>query len=565
MKVETKNKIFKSLLIILVLAVIILAVYLPLKLTGTLDKISSLEDLKLIIKNAGIYSYIIFFALQFAQVVLLPIPAMVTTLAGVWAFGPWLTVLISFIAVFSASIFAFVLGKKLGKGVINWLVGKQSSDKWSKTLEKGKYVFFLMMLFPIFPDDIMCLVAGTTNLSYTFFIVTNIITRPIAIISTCFFGSGALIPFSGWGIPVWIVLIIFMALAFYISIKYQAQIENYITNLANKISNKNFTISYEEKLKMKNIVKTLKKSKSVAIFGHISPDPDCMGSMQGLAKILEQKGIKADVFVDTDKDCGEYPLFNLNENFNGGIKASDYDTLIAVDVATKRMLGKYGDTFSNFENTISIDHHGSRDLEAKAIYCEAHSSSCSEIIYKLAKLLKAKVTPKIAGYLFAGIIGDTACFEHDNVTPQTHLIASELYKIGADTKTIIFELKKKQSFADIKLRSLVYESMVMKDQVAYVIFTKEMLEKAGSDRTKHFVPEMLNIEDNIFAFGINEKDDGSYSVSIRCKNGYDSCKIAEKYGGGGHKQASGLAFSGDPEVYAKKLFDDCKAQIKAQK
>ncbi len=561
MKIETKNRILKALLIVLIFVAFALAVYLPLKLTGVLDKISSLDELKTIIKDAGIYSWAIFFALQFAQVVLLPIPAIVTTLAGVWVFGPWLTFLISFVAVFSASIFAFVLGKKLGKGIINWLVGKQSSDKWSKTLEKGKYVFFLMMLFPIFPDDIMCLVAGTTSLSYTFFIITNIITRPIAIITTCFFGSGQLIPFSGWGIPVWIVLILLMALAFYISIKYQTKIENIITKLAGKISSK----TNKEKTQMKNIAKLIKKSKSVAIFGHISPDPDCMGSMQGLAKMLNQKGIKTTVFVDTDKTAEEYPLFAFDNSFNKDIDTTLFDTLITVDVATKRLLGKYGDAFESFENTISIDHHGSRDLKAKEVYCEPHSSSCSEIIFKFAKVLKAKVTPEIAHFLFAGIIGDTACFEHDNVTPQTHAIASKLYECGADTKNIIFELKKKQSFADIKLRNLVYEAMVMKDQIAYVIFTKEMLEKAGSDRTKHFVPEMLNIEDNIFAFGISEKEDGKYSVSIRCKNGYNACEIAEKYDGGGHKQAAGLAFVGDPKVYAEKLFNDCKAQIKAQK
>ena len=107
--------------------------------------------------------------------------------------------------------------------------------------------------------------------------------------------------------------------------------------------------------------------------------------------------------------------------------------------------------------------------------------------------------------------------------------------------------------------------MVIKNKIAYVIFTKEMLEKAGTDRTKHFIPEMLNIEDNIFAFGICEKEDGKYSVSIRCKNGYNACEIAEKYDGGGHKQAAGLAFVGDPIKYATKLYKDCVTQIKGKK
>ena len=313
---------------------------------------------------------------------------------------------------------------------------------------------------------------------------------------------------------------------------------------------------------MKHITKALKKSKVVAIFGHISPDPDCMGSMQGLANMLRQKGMQVDVYVDTDKDCSEYSVFDFDANFNIDLDVNKYDTLITVDVATKRLLGKYGDAFESFENTISIDHHDSRALVAKTVYCEEDSASCSEIIFKLAKYLKVKITPKIASYLFAGIVGDTACFEHDNVTPSTHEVASKLYLLGADTKNIIFETKKKQSLADIKLRGLVYDAMVIKDKVAYVIFTKEMMEKAGSDKTKYLVSELLNVEDNIFSFGICEKDDGLYTVSVRCKSGYDASIIAGKYDGGGHTQAAGFAFKGNPNTFAKKVFKDCVDQIK---
>ncbi len=315
---------------------------------------------------------------------------------------------------------------------------------------------------------------------------------------------------------------------------------------------------------MKQVLKQLKKSKSVALFGHISPDEDCLGSTCALSQMLNQKGISTKIFVDTDKKVEDFPLFKLEKDFNGELKPDLFDTLIAVDVATNRMLGKYGEAFAKHPHTLSIDHHGSRDLKADYIYCEPHSSSCAELILKMAKGLKAKITPEIASNLFAGIIGDTACFEHDNVSANTHAAASRLYALGADTKNIIFLQKKKQTLPDIKLRNLVYDSMVMEDKVAYVIFTKEMLEKAGSDKTKKYVPEMLNIEDNIFAFGISEKEDGKYTISIRCKSGYNACEIAEKYGGGGHKQASGASFTGDPKIYAEKIFKDCKAQIKAK-
>lgn len=239
MKKETKVKIYKALIILAFFILIALAIYLPLKLTGTLDRITSVNELKEVILQGGVYSYLLFFAIQFLQVTLLPIPAAVTTIAGTLVFGPWITSLISIVAVILASLFSFFLGRKFGRKLVVWVVGEEDTQKWQKKLEQGKYAFFLMMLFPLFPDDILCLVVGaTTSISYKFFIITNLITRPIGIIMTCFLGSGNLIPFSGWGIPVWCLLIVLLAAAFYLSFKFQPKIESFIINLSNKFSEK---------------------------------------------------------------------------------------------------------------------------------------------------------------------------------------------------------------------------------------------------------------------------------------------------------------------------------------
>ena len=234
MKIETKQKIFKLIISVAILLVICLAIYLPLKLTGALNKITNADDLKNIIKSGGIYSYLIFFTLQFIQVTFLPLPAFVTTAVGALIFGPWIAFIISLFAVLCGSMFAFFLGRKVGRPIINWIVGKETANKWEEKLSKGKYFFFLMMLFPFFPDDILCIVAGTTNISWKFFIITNLITRPINLLVICFVGSGQIIPYSGWGIPVWIVLIALMISAFIISIKYNEKIEKMLLKLCNK-------------------------------------------------------------------------------------------------------------------------------------------------------------------------------------------------------------------------------------------------------------------------------------------------------------------------------------------
>ena len=75
-------------------------------------------------------------------------------------------------------------------------------------------------------------------MSYRFFIITNLITRPISLIVICFLGSGQLIPFSGWGIPIWIVLVVLALIVLYLSFKFQPQIEKFVVNLGAKLTNK---------------------------------------------------------------------------------------------------------------------------------------------------------------------------------------------------------------------------------------------------------------------------------------------------------------------------------------
>ena len=255
-----KQKWTRLIITILIIVGVVLAIYLPLKLTGAIDKINSIEKMRLFVLSGGVYSYILFAALQFLQVTFLPIPAIVTTVAGTLIFGPWIALLISFIAVMLGSLFAFFLGKKIGRRLIIWNIGEEKTAKLEAMVGRGKYVYFLMMLFPFFPDDILCMVVGSVNMKFSYFLWVNLITRPIVLACTCFFGSGQIIPFSGWGTPVWIVLILLGITAMVLSLKYQPQIENWVTKIGTKISRK------RRKYILKNKIKKYKKQQETKKF-----------------------------------------------------------------------------------------------------------------------------------------------------------------------------------------------------------------------------------------------------------------------------------------------------------
>ncbi len=207
------------------------------------------------LRNIGWWKYLVFFALQFLQVTFIPLPAMVTTVAGSVLFGPGIATLLSLAGIMLGSIVAFIIGDKCGERVVAWIIGEKQMKKYSTLLfDKGKYIFFLMMLFPLFPDDILCLVAGMTTMSFRFFLITIILTRPIGIVMTCYLSVS--IPYHGWGLAVWAVLIIIIVFAFWLSYKYKDQIEAYVTKLSEKFSRR-FGKKSAKQILVDNAPKTL--------------------------------------------------------------------------------------------------------------------------------------------------------------------------------------------------------------------------------------------------------------------------------------------------------------------
>lgn len=191
--------------VITIFSAIVTLAYIVAEQVGWLKYIDDFDAIKDFILSTKQWGIITFLVLTVLQVVILPIPAAVTILIGVAIYGPLVSFLLSLAGTYIGSVICFALGKSFGKKLVAWMVGKESAEKYAKMLnDKGRWVFVIMLLFPFFPDDTLCLVAGTTSMSWKFFLLSMLVTRPIMVAFMSFFGSGKIIPYSGWGIPVWI-------------------------------------------------------------------------------------------------------------------------------------------------------------------------------------------------------------------------------------------------------------------------------------------------------------------------------------------------------------------------
>lgn len=196
--------------------------------TGLITKINSVDALRDYISQTGAWAAVIYIIFSFLQVVLLPVPGSVAVAVGVAMFGPLMCAIYSFIGIVTGSIVAFAIGRWIGYKAVCWIVGKESLDKWLKKLKGKDYLILsLMFLLPLFPDDILCFVAGLSSMTWGFFLVMITVTRAISIFSTAY--SFELIPFTTWwGILIWGVLLALVVLAFYLVCRYYEKIDNFL-------------------------------------------------------------------------------------------------------------------------------------------------------------------------------------------------------------------------------------------------------------------------------------------------------------------------------------------------
>ena len=202
-----KERLFKAIFILYILLLFCLILCFVLQKTDFFSVIKDSASLQAYLENAGVWMPIFYVALQYLQVVVLPIPSIVSTVAGVALFGPLRTTIYSLIGILLGSLTAFFIGRKLGNKAVSWMVGEETLENWQKKLKgKDNLILTLMFLLPVFPDDILCFIAGLSSMSFAYFTVMIFVSRVLAITATCY--SINFIPFNTWwGITIWGVLI----------------------------------------------------------------------------------------------------------------------------------------------------------------------------------------------------------------------------------------------------------------------------------------------------------------------------------------------------------------------
>ena len=204
-----------------------------------LEYFNSVTKLKNLILSFGTIGIVIFIILSIGQVVMLPIPSIVLIICGNLIYGPMLTTLFCSIGVIIGSLIAFLLGKVFGLKLVRSILSDTIILKYNQIMNNnGKLLLSLAFILPLFPDDVLCLLAGISNLKLKDFMIIVSTLRPVSMLFMCYFSGGKIIPFSGWGIYVWILIIIIIFVLIILYLRYKSKIQNWFKLRLNNIKKK---------------------------------------------------------------------------------------------------------------------------------------------------------------------------------------------------------------------------------------------------------------------------------------------------------------------------------------
>lgn len=292
-----------------------------------------------------------------------------------------------------------------------------------------------------------------------------------------------------------------------------------------------------------------KHAAKILLFAHNRPDADTAGSCLALRAHLVDKGKLVDIACNDpfpeflklfSTDCFRYP---------DHLDLNSYNAVIACD-SIERGFEKYKNKFSEKQVTALLDHHPDITIKGDLNIIDASYSSVCEIVYDYLEFTKEKITRDIATFLLLGILADTGGFQHANTTARVMDIASDLLRRGANLVKIIEATFSNKKISTLKLWGRAFEKARIDPRSGAIItvLTKKDLEElnASNDDIAQVATILNTVPGTKFALILSEREDGIVKGSLRSEEykSMDVSAIAKKFGGGGHKLASGFEIKG---------------------
>lgn len=309
----------------------------------------------------------------------------------------------------------------------------------------------------------------------------------------------------------------------------------------------------------------IKQSRNILINIHRNPDLDSIGSATALYQALLKMEKKVTLvcpheipenfkFLKGAKEVITFDFMNF-KNFTNFMNS--FDLFLILDSGSYEIVTGSKEIQLPDIKKIIIDHHLTnnwKDYLSKLL--DTKASATAEIIYRLLSDWGISFDKNISTSLLSGIAGDTVFFKYPKDPGVTFSMVNELIKSGANYKQLISKFNDGLNFGFVKLLGEFLNNMEIENRFVWSAVSYELFEKYGRPKgvretaADSFFRSIENVD---FGVALIEEEKGKINMSFRSKQNFDVSKIAEQFGGGGHKNAAGATVYGNKDEIIEKI------------
>lgn len=249
------------------------------------------------------------------------------------------------------------------------------------------------------------------------------------------------------------------------------------------------------------------------------------------------------------------------------VDLEDREILLVLDTSAWAQLGDMALVLRSTQaRKLVMDHHVSEDDLGAEPFKNTKAEATGRLVLEAAGQLGVALTPEIAAPLFAAIATDTGWYRFGSTTGDTYRFAGQLVDAGARPNEIYRELYEQDTLARLQLvgRTLARAQSELEGRLIHTAVFRSDFQETGAiaSDTEDVINLTLTVAGTQVAVILVEQPDGKFKISFRSRSSFDCSKLAEIFGGGGHKAAAGAMTPGPFDAAQKKVLDAVRSAMR---
>jgi phosphoesterase RecJ-like protein len=313
------------------------------------------------------------------------------------------------------------------------------------------------------------------------------------------------------------------------------------------------------------LVEAFRSHRRFLITSHARPDGDAVGSVLALAEILDQFGCEA-VVVFADEAPHIFRTLPGIDRIHFVADAREIEPDLGTPAILLECDGIPRTGLAGLEGRclINIDHHASGREFGMLNWIDEDACAVAAMVYRIALAARVEITPSMATCLYTAILSDTGSFTYSSTNAETFALAHDLADRGANPGQIARDLYFSNPESKIRLLGTALSNLQTEGPLAWSWVTTTDMDRAGAgaedcEGVVNYLISIAGVESAVFLRELPSTD--QYRLSIRSKGKVNVAQIAENFGGGGHRSASGCTLDGPLTEATERILSQLRTEL----